>query len=358
MRTYQAIPETCAEKDNDKLKTHEIQKPVLYGIHAVILFVGISLGSSFGYFYPTNKPLTTFRNSLPIEEREELALIVNEKPYDLSMTTSPPNNLLYLNTLDAFERLTKSTTVNSHYFFYESGFEAQMNQMYCAVATSSALLNSLRYHTNFSIPMDRVYYPYPYATQVDILFPDRCVNKNVILSTSEGTGVTVPPYGLSLAQVTKLLDCHLNQQNTSSNEVDDVWKVYQRPADPNLWNVDLMRNEMIDILNNEDSRVAINYHRKELGQVGGGHFSPIGAYDPNTDSFLILDVAKYKYPPVWAPAKYLFDSMATYDSCGIWNFPQAQDLLNDLKTYDKSILSQILGCKASYRGYVVVERVN
>lgn len=61
---------------------------------------------------------------------------------------------------------------------------------------------------------------------------------------------------------------------------------------------------------------------------------------------------------MWAPAKYLFGSMATYDSCGIWNFPQAQDLLNDLKTYDKSILSQILGCKASYRGYVVVERVN
>ncbi|KAK1747530.1 hypothetical protein QTG54_001493 [Skeletonema marinoi] len=55
----------------------------------------------------------------------------------------------------------------------------------------------------------------------------------------------------------------------------------------------------------------INYHRQGLGQVGGGHFSPLGSYHPPTDSFLIMDVAKYKYPPVWVGAATLFSSLST-----------------------------------------------
>ena len=31
----------------------------------------------------------------------------------------------------------------------------------------------------------------------------------------------------------------------------------------------------------------------------GGHISPLAAYDAETDRLLILDVSRYKYPPVW-----------------------------------------------------------
>jgi hypothetical protein len=60
--------------------------------------------------------------------------------------------------------------------------------------------------------------------------------------------------------------------------------------------------------------VIVNYLRKALGQQTGGHISPLAAYDGKEDRFLILDVARYKYPPVWVKASDLFDAMNTTDS--------------------------------------------
>ena len=59
--------------------------------------------------------------------------------------------------------------------------------------------------------------------------------------------------------------------------------------------------------------VLINYLRRAIGQESGAHISPLGAYDEKSDRFLILDVARYKYPPVWAKASDLFDAMNTPD---------------------------------------------
>ena len=61
----------------------------------------------------------------------------------------------------------------------------------------------------------------------------------------------------------------------------------------------------------KDRFVIVNYLRKALGQEIGGHISPLAAYDSEADRFLILDVARYKYPPVWVKASDLFDAMNT-----------------------------------------------
>jgi hypothetical protein len=45
-----------------------------------------------------------------------------------------------------------------------------------------------------------------------------------------------------------------------------------------------------------------------------GTFPPLAAYDAKGDRFLILDVARYKYPPVWVGAAELFDAMNTPDA--------------------------------------------
>jgi hypothetical protein len=51
-----------------------------------------------------------------------------------------------------------------------------------------------------------------------------------------------------------------------------------------------------------------------MGQETGGHISPLAAYDSKSDRFLILDVARYKYPPVWVSASDLFVAMNTTDT--------------------------------------------
>ena len=58
----------------------------------------------------------------------------------------------------------------------------------------------------------------------------------------------------------------------------------------------------------------VNYLRKAIGQERGGHISPLAAYDAETDRFLMLDVARYKYPPVWVEAEDLFAAMNTTDA--------------------------------------------
>jgi hypothetical protein len=78
--------------------------------------------------------------------------------------------------------------------------------------------------------------------------------------------------------------------------------------------VDEFRKLAQENLNSPNHHVIVNYLRKSIGQEKGGHISPLAAYDADTDRFLILDVARYKYPPVWTAAAELFAAMNTTDS--------------------------------------------
>jgi hypothetical protein len=60
--------------------------------------------------------------------------------------------------------------------------------------------------------------------------------------------------------------------------------------------------------------ILINYQRSKIGQGESGHISPLAAYDEASDRFLILDVAAFKYPPVWVPAPLLWEAMQAVDS--------------------------------------------
>jgi hypothetical protein len=50
-----------------------------------------------------------------------------------------------------------------------------------------------------------------------------------------------------------------------------------------------------------------------LGQTGTGHFCPIGGYHANTDRVLLLDTARFKYPPHWAALTSLYSAMRDID---------------------------------------------
>lgn len=60
--------------------------------------------------------------------------------------------------------------------------------------------------------------------------------------------------------------------------------------------------------------VVANYERGALGQTGTGHFSPLAAWHSQTDHVLVLDVARFKYPPHWVPLERLWQAMAVQDS--------------------------------------------
>ena len=81
------------------------------------------------------------------------------------------------------------------------------------------------------------------------------------------------------------------------------------------------RKQAAENLKKPQNFVLVNYLRKEIGQEKGGHISPLAAYNEQTDRFLILDVSRYKYPPVWVKTADLWKAMLTHDlssnkSCG------------------------------------------
>jgi len=59
--------------------------------------------------------------------------------------------------------------------------------------------------------------------------------------------------------------------------------------------------------------VVAAYDRQVLGQTGSGHFSPIGGMHPERDLVLLLDVARFKYPPHWVSIEMLYRAMLPLD---------------------------------------------
>jgi glutathione gamma-glutamylcysteinyltransferase len=78
--------------------------------------------------------------------------------------------------------------------------------------------------------------------------------------------------------------------------------------------IDALREDLRAAVQQAQGAVLIvNYARSPLGQTGAGHFSPIGAYAAAEDMALIMDVARFKYPPHWVPLPTLFQAMRSID---------------------------------------------
>ena len=59
--------------------------------------------------------------------------------------------------------------------------------------------------------------------------------------------------------------------------------------------------------------LAVSYSRRALGQTGDGHFSPVAGFHAGRDVALVLDVARFKYPPHWVPVPLLWAAMLPED---------------------------------------------
>jgi glutathione gamma-glutamylcysteinyltransferase len=59
--------------------------------------------------------------------------------------------------------------------------------------------------------------------------------------------------------------------------------------------------------------LVVSYSRKVIRQTGSGHFAVLAAFDPVSDSVLILDTARFKYGCHWVKVPLLFEAMDTVD---------------------------------------------
>lgn len=167
-------------------------------------------------------------------------------------------------------------------------YESQIRSTYCSVATSVIALNAL----SIEAPKSKFLGKYRMFTQEEFFSENVCavINQN-----------DVAERGMPLEELTTVL-------KTFSVEVFKYEAQYLSHEE--------IRDLLIAALKNPNQCVLALYQRKELKQEGGGHWSPIGAYDAESDSFLILDVARFKYPPVWINASAFINSMQTANIYG------------------------------------------
>ena len=202
-----------------------------------------------------------------------------------SETLPLPQNLVGSAT-DAGEALLLGSESHEAYFPLASNFLTQKNQAFCGVASMVMVLNSM----NLPAPAVPEFDPYKTFTQDNVL--DSRTEAVLPVETIMKQGITLDQLGALLA-------------------LQPVNVVVRHAADSSL---DEFRSKAQEYLAKPNQFVVINYLRKAIGQEKGGHISPLAAYDLDTDRFLILDVARYKYPPVWVKAAELFAAMNTQDS--------------------------------------------
>ncbi len=202
-----------------------------------------------------------------------------------AQTLPLPENLVGASS-DAGEALLVGAEAREAYFPLADNFVTQKTQSFCGVASMTMVFNAM------ALPAPAVpeYEPFKTFTQDNVL--DEATEAVIPKATILKQGMTLDQLGAAIA--TKPVEASVRHAADSS--------------------LDTFRSEARDYLAQKGHFVIVNYLRKAMGQQTGGHISPLAAYDAEADRFLILDVARYKYPPVWVTAADLYAAMNTPDA--------------------------------------------
>jgi len=184
------------------------------------------------------------------------------------------------------ELLLRRQTLRADYGPLSQWLETQANLAYCGVASSVVVLNSLA----LPAPAAEGYGPYRFWSQTNVFA--------VPASAGFVRPAVVAREGMTLEQLHGLL---ISQGALVRRYHGDGLSLGQFRQ--------LLRRSLAD----PADRLLANYDRRALGQAGGGHISPLAAYDPGSDRVLILDVARYRYPAVWVASADLWRAVRTVD---------------------------------------------
>ncbi len=211
------------------------------------------------------------------------ALVYSEKTvYDPAPQEAA--QLIYFSSPEGQELLLTSQYRDNFWSLAEN-FVTQEIATYCAVATTVMTLNAL----NIERPSISRFSSFSLFTQQEFFTPQvRAIRSPESVQFS---GMTM-------------------------EEVSQVFRIYGVESQV-MYAEGLTEDQVREIIKKamKTPRAVLiaNYYRQGMGQKGVGHFSPIGAYHENTDRVLLMDVARYKYPPVWVPLKNFYKSIRSID---------------------------------------------
>lgn len=180
------------------------------------------------------------------------------------------------------------------YFALAEQFVTQSEPSYCALSSLAMVLNALNFDPK------KVWKG-----------PWRWVSEETLQCETEICGHSLQKVrrdGMDFDEFESLARCHGIRIRAQKNDRRNHSETCTR---------DMMefRSHVIAVCSSDKSEsfIVANFSREVLGQTGDGHFSPIGGYHKEKDLVLIMDVARFKYPPFWVPLEHLWASMAVED---------------------------------------------
>lgn len=157
-------------------------------------------------------------------------------------------------------------------------FEEQVLYSYCGVASATIVLNALSNSSNVFVQLKNI-------------------SESAKKKDKQVISFRKVAFGMTLKQLKCLFEFHsLNAEIYYAKDIS-------------LGN---FRDLAVTAINRPRNFIVINYLRMSLGQLGYGHFSPLGGYNSKEDRFLIMDVASSNNF-IWVTTEALYYAMKTSD---------------------------------------------
>ena len=207
---------------------------------------------------------------------------------------------------------------NNDFFQLANNYQPQANPLYCGIASSVIVLNTIRASSGkIPVQLDASVkkpkalggqvVPYNLYSQASLLndTTDKVKPRQIIqlknISPDDADSADKFDPGLKLEDLKGVLESYR-------------LAVEKFPADADIESgAENFRKKLKAVLAEKQRFILINYKSDTVGQLGSGHISPVGAYDEQSDSVLVLDVAGYQNPWLWIPVSDLYASMHIKD---------------------------------------------
>jgi glutathione gamma-glutamylcysteinyltransferase len=255
-----------------------------------------------------------------------------EPKYSVYKRILPPN-LTHLALQKGRNMLMQSLlqdTANSYWSLTEHGMN-QSDPAYCGITTLLVILNSM------AVDPQTIRWRggWRYYANEDVLLGHCCFSTDRI----QRVGITMEEFQ-QLANCQGVSNVQLKRP-TAAYSIDDFRSDVKKTL---CATSDNTTAASFSDTTDPTSFLVVSFSRAALGQTGDGHFSPVAAYHEETDSVLVLDVARFKYPPYWVSLHDIYHAMvpldpATNDSRG-WFVMESPVVAKQHNDKDLSIVQQ------------------
>ena len=229
-----------------------------------------------------------------------------------SAPTSVVQELVPFSSDEGLARLARSTA-KVDFPVLANQFEPQSNAAFCGPTSAAIVLNAVR-GRGADLPRDRSrlrvedlqYVPSGFDPTIPRFSQDNVITKGqktraqVLGEPLSLNGKQLQDFGYQIRQLDEML--RANGVTTRLTIVD------QDKVERDI------RKDLVESLKRPGNYVIVAYKRDAVGQRGDGHISPLGAYDADSDSFLVLDVNPASAGWVWMPTATLIKGMRTFDT--------------------------------------------